>query len=333
MASFSGRRRFLAVLGGSAVAWPLAARAQQPERMRRVGVLIAPSESDSEAQRRVSALRDGLEKLGWNDGRNVRIDVRWGGGDAERLGALAVELVGSNPDVIVAAAAPVLARLKQATQTIPIVFAQVSDPVRGGFVASLARPGGNITGFALYEYAIVVKWLELLKQLAPSINRVGALYDPNDPANRRQLPEINSQAPAFAVQATALPVRKATEIEDAIETFANTPNGGLVVLPSVLTSVHRELIAALAAKYRVPAVYAFRYYVTSGGLASYGVDVPTQYRSAASYVDRIFRGERPAELPIQFATKFELVINLKAAAALGLDIPASLLARTDEVIE
>jgi putative tryptophan/tyrosine transport system substrate-binding protein len=301
--------------------------------MRRVGVLIAPSGSDSEAQRRVSALRDGLEKLGWNDGRNVRIDVRWGGGDAERLGALAVELVGSNPDVIVAAAAPVLARLKQATQTIPIVFAQVSDPVRGGFVASLAGPGGNITGFALYEYAIVVKWLELLKQLAPSINRVGALYDPNDPANRRQLPEINSQAPAFAVQATALPVRKATEIEDAIETFANTPNGGLVVLPSVLTSVHRELIAALAAKYRVPAVYAFRYYVTSGGLASCGVDVPTQYRSAASYVDRILRGERPAELPIQFATKFELVINLKAAAALGLDIPASLLARTDEVIE
>ena len=333
MASFIGRRRFLAALGGSAVAWPLAAHAQQPERMRRVGVLIAPSDSDSDAQRRVSALRDGLEKLGWNDGRNVRIDVRWGGGDAERLRVYAVELVGSNPDVIVAASTPALELLKQATQTIPIVFAQVSDPVRGGFVASLARPGGNITGFALYEYAIVVKWLELLKQLAPSINRVGALYDPNDLANRRQLPEINSQAPAFAVQPTALPVRKATEIGDAIETFADAANGGLVVLPSGLTSVHRELIAALAAKYRVPAVYAYRYYVTSGGLASYGVDVPTQYRGAASYVDRILRGERPAELPVQFATKFELVINLKAAAALGLDIPVSLLARTDEVIE
>jgi putative tryptophan/tyrosine transport system substrate-binding protein len=334
MASFIGRRRFLATLGGSAVAWPLAARAQQPERMRRVGVLIAPLESDPDAQRRMSALRDGLEKLGWNDGRNVRIDVRWGGGDAERLGALAVELVGSNPDVIVAAAAPVLERLKQATQTIPIVFAQVSDPVRGGFVASLARPGGNITGFALYEYAIVVKWLELLKQLAPSINRVGALYDPNDRTNRVFfLPEINSHAPAFAVQPTAFPVRNAAEIGDTIETFANTPNGGLVVLPSILTSVHRELIAALAAKYRVPAVYAYRFQVTSGGLASYGVDLPTLYRGAASYVDRILRGERPAELPVQFPTKFELVINRKAAAALGLDIPASLLARTDELIE
>jgi putative ABC transport system substrate-binding protein len=258
----------------------------------------------------MSALRDGLEKLGWNDGRNVRIDVRWGGGDAERLRAYAVELVGSNPDVIVAAAAPALEPLKQATQTIPIVFAQVSDPVRGGFVASLTRPGGNITGFALYEYAIVVKWLELLKQLAPSINRVGSLYDPNDLANRRQLSEINSQVLAFAVQPTVLPVRNVPEIGDAIETFADTPNGGLVVLPSVLTSVHRELIAGLTAKYRVPAVYAYRYYVTSGGLASYGVDVPAQYRSAASYVDRILRGERAAELPVQFATKFELVINL-----------------------
>jgi len=193
MASFIGRRRFLATLGASAVAWPLAARAQQPERMRRVGVLLAPLESDADAQRiRMSALRDGLEKLGWNDGRNVRIDIRWGGGDPERLRAYAVELVGSSPDVIVAAATPALEPLKQATQTIPIVFAQVSDPVRAGFVASLARPGGNITGFALYEYAIVVKWLELLKQLAPSINRVGALYDPNDAVNRRQLQEINS---------------------------------------------------------------------------------------------------------------------------------------------
>jgi putative ABC transport system substrate-binding protein len=327
------RRDFITLLGNAAVTWPLAVRAQQPERMRRVGVLLSPLESDADAQRRMSALRDGLEKLGWNDGRNVRIDIRWGGGDAERLGALAVQLVGSNPDVIVAAATPALEPLKQATQTIPIVFAQVSDPVRAGFVASLARPGGNVTGFALYEYAIVVKWLELLKQLAPSINRVGALYDPNDPANRRQLLEINSPAPAFAVQPTALPVGNAAEIGDSIETFANTPNGGLVVLPSLLTSLHRELIAALAAKYRVPAVYAYRYYVTSGGLASYGVDIPAQYRGAASYVDRILRGERPAELPVQFATKFELVINLKVAAALGLDIPASLLARTDEVIE
>jgi putative ABC transport system substrate-binding protein len=326
------RREFITLLGGAAV-WPLAARAQQPDHVRRIGVLMAPLESDLEAQRWMSALRDGLEKLGWNDGRNIRIDVRWGGGDAERLRAYAVELVSSNPDVIVAGATSALERLKQATQTIPIVFAQVSDPVGGGFVPSLAQPGGNITGFALYEYTIVAKWLELLKQLAPSINRVATLYDPNDPTNRGQLPEIKSRAPAFEVQLTAFPVQNAAEIADAIETFANRPNGGLVVLPSPITSVHRELLAALAAKSRLPAVYAYRYQVTSGGLASYGVDIPTLYRSAASYVDRVLKGERPADLPVQFATKFELVINLKAAAALGLDIPVSLLARTDEVIE
>ena len=327
------RREFITVLGGTAAAWPLAAQSQQPEHMRRVGVLMAPLESDSESQRWIMTLRDALEKLGWNDGRNVRIDVRWGGGDAERLRAYAVELVGSKPDVIVAGATSALERLKQATQTIPIVFAQVSDPVGGGFVPSLARPGGNITGFALYEYAIVAKWLELLKQLAPSINRVAALYDPNDPTNRGQLPEIESRAPAFAVQPTAFPVRNAAEIGDTIDTFANKTNGGLVVLPSPVTAVHRELIAALAAKYHLPAVYPYRYHVTSGGLASYGVDVATLYRGAATYVDRILRGEKPAELPVQFATKFELVINLKTAAALGLDIPVSLLARTDEVIE
>jgi putative ABC transport system substrate-binding protein len=327
------RREFITLLGGAAAAWPLTAQSQQPEHMRRVGVLMAPLESDSESQRWIMTLRDALEKLGWNDGRNVRIDVRWGGGNAERLRAYAVELVGSKPDVIVAGATSALERMKQATQTIPIVFAQVSDPVGGGFVPSLARPGGNITGFALYEYAIVAKWLELLKQLAPSINRVGALYDPNDPTNRSQLPEIKSRAPAFAVQPTAFPVRNAAEIGDTIDTFANKPNGGLVVLPSPVTIVHRELIAALAAKYRVPAVYAYRYHITSGGLASYGVDVPTLYRGAASYVDRILRGEKPAELPVQFATKFELIINLKTAAALDLDIPVSLLARTDDLIE
>ena len=327
------RREFITLLGGAAAAWPLAARAQQGERVRRIGVLMAPLESDPEAQRWILALRDALEKLGWSDGLNVRIDVRWGGGNAERLRAYAVELVGSKPDVIVAGATSALERLKQATQTIPIVFAQVSDPVGGGFVPSLAQPGGNITGFALYEYAIVAKWLELLKQLAPSINRAAALYDPNDPTNRGQLPEIESRAPAFAVQPTAFQVRNAAEIGDAIDTFANKPNGGLVVLPSPVTAVHRELIAVLAAKYRLPAVYPYRYHVTSGGLASYGVDVATLYRGAATYVNRILRGEKPAELPVQFATKFELVINLKTAAALGLDIPVSLLARTDEVIE
>src|SRR5262245_16546688 len=329
------RREFITLLGGAAVTWPLAARAQQPaERMRRIGVLNSSAENDSQAQSFVGAFREGLEKLGWNNGRNVTIDIRWSSGDAERLRANAVELAGLKPDVIVGVGGSALLRLKEATQTIPIVFAQVSDPVGGGFVPSLTRPGGNITGFALYEYAIVVKWLELLKQLAPSIDRVAALYDPDDPTNRGQLPEIESKAPTFAVQSSAFPVRNAADIMEAIDRFADRPNGGLLVLPNPVAVVHRELIAALAAKHRLPAVYPYRSQATSGGLASYGVqNIADLYRGAASYVDRILKGEKPGELPIQFATKFELVINLKAAAALGLDIPVSLLARTDEVIE
>jgi putative tryptophan/tyrosine transport system substrate-binding protein len=327
------RRQFITLFGGAAAAWPVAARAQQSELMPRIGVLVAPLESDREAQRWISALREGLEKLGWNDGRNVRIDVRWGAGDAQRLRASAVELVGSKPDVIVAGGGSAVERLKQATQTIPVVFAAASDPVGGGFVASVARPGGNVTGFALYEYSIVAKWLELLKQLAPSIDRVAVLYDPNDPTNRGQLPEIASRAPALAVQSSTFSVRNTAEITDTIDAFANKPNGGLVVLPNPVAIAHRELIAALATKHRLPAVYPYRFHVASGGLASYGVDFAALYRGAASYVDRILKGEKPAELPVQFATKFELVINLKAAAALGLDIPVSLLARTDEVIE
>jgi putative ABC transport system substrate-binding protein len=327
------RRQFVSLLGGVAVAWPLAARAQQGERMRRIGVLMASAEDDSQTQSFVRDFREGLEKLGWTNGRNVTIDIRWSAGDAERLRANAVELADLKPDVIFAAGASALLRLKEATQTIPIVFAQASDPVGGGFVASLTRPGGNITGFAMYEYAIVVKWLELLKQLAPSIDRVAALYDPNDPTDRNQLPELESRAPTFAVQSSAFPVRNAADITEAIDSFAGRPNGGLIVLGNPVTNVHRELIATLAAKHRVPAVYPYRSQVASGGLASYGVHIADLYRGAASYVDRILRGEKPSELPIQFATKFELVINLKAAAALGLDIPVSLLARTDEVIE
>jgi putative ABC transport system substrate-binding protein len=328
------RRNFITLLGG-AVAWPLAARAQQPgERMRRISVLNSSAENDSQAQSFVGAFREGLEKLGWNNGRNVTIDIRWSAGDAERLRANAVELARLKPDVIVGVGGSALLRLKEATQTIPIVFAQVSDPVGGGFVPSLTRPGGNITGFALYEYAIVVKWLELLKQLAPSIDRVAALYDPDDPTNRGQLPEIESRAPTFAVQSSALPVRNAADIMEAIDRFAYRPNGGLLVLPNPVAVVHRELIATLAAKHRLPAVYPYRSQATSGGLASYGVqNIADLYRGAASYVDRILKGEKPGELPIQFATKFELVINLKAAAALGLGIPVSVLARTDEVIE
>jgi putative ABC transport system substrate-binding protein len=276
------RREFITLLGGAAVAWPLAARAQQSERMPRIGVLVAPLESDGEAQRWISALREGLEKLGWNDGRNVRIDVRWGAGDAQRLRASAVELVGSKSDVIVAGGGSAVERLKQTTQTIPVVFAAASDPIGGGFVASVARPGANITGFALYEYSIVVKWLELLKQLAPSIDRVAVLYDPNDPTNRGQLPEIASRVPAFAVQSSTFSVRNAAEITDTIDAFANRPNGGLVVLPNPVAAVHRELIAALATKHRLPAVYPYRYHVASGGLASYGVDIAALYRGAAS---------------------------------------------------
>ena len=325
----------MTLLGGAAAAWPLAARAQQPgERMRRIGVLNSSAENDPQAQSFVGAFREGLEKLGWTDGRNATIDTRWSAGDAERLRADAVELVGSRPDVIVGVGGSAVLRLKEVTQTIPIVFAQVSDPVGSGFVPSLTRPGGNITGFALYEYAIVVKWLELLKQLAPSIDRVAALYDPNDPTNRGQLPEIESRAPTFSVQSSALPVRNAADITEAIDKFAGRANSGLIVLPNPVAVVHRELITTLAAKHRLPAVYPYRSMVTSGGLAFYGVqNIADLYRGAASYVDRILKGEKPGELPIQFATKFELVINLKAAAALGLDIPVSLLARTDEVIE
>jgi putative ABC transport system substrate-binding protein len=326
------RREFIMLIGGAAAAWPLTARAQQAGQMRRIGVLMVFGESDAEAQSFVAALRDGLQKLGWNDA-NARLDIRWGGSEAQRLRAYAADLVALKPDVIVAGATSALAPLKQATQMIPIVFVQVSDPVRGGFVPSIAHPGGNITGFALYEYEIVEKWLELLKQLAPMVDRVCVLYDPTNPTNRGQLPEIENRAPAFAVRSSTFPVGDAREIEHAIGTFASEPNGGLIVLPNPVTEVHRELIAALAAKHRLPAVYPYRWQVTSGGLASYGVDVPDLYRRAASYVDRILKGEKPAELPVQFATKFELVINLKAAAALGLDIPVSLLARTDEVIE
>ena len=326
------RRREFITLASSAIPWPLVARAQQSGQVRRVSVLMVMEEGDPLGKSYLAAFQDGLQKLGWNDG-NARLDIRWGGGQAERLRASAIELIDSKPDVVVAGATAALVPLKQATQTIPIVFAQVSDPVRGGFVPSLTHPGGNITGFALYEYAIAAKWLELLKQLAPAVNRLAALYDPTSPANLAQLPEIEGQAPGFGVRSSAFAVRDAADIENAISTFAREPNGGLLVLPNPITTVHRALIVALAAKHDLPDVYAYRYHVTGGGMASYGVDVPDLYRRAASYVDRILKGEKPGELPVQFATKFELVINLKTAKALGLDPPNALLARTDEVIE
>jgi len=327
------RRGFITLLGGAAAAWPLAARAQQTDRMRRIGVLSPLAADDTEGQARNAAFLQALQQLGWTVGQNVRIEYRWGGGDADRLQTYAAELVALKPDVILAGATAALASLQRSTETIPIVFTQVSDPVRGGFVKSVAHPGGNITGFALYEYTIAVKWVELLKQIAPSVARVAVLYDPTNITSIGQLSEIRTAEPSFGVQSSAFAVRNAAEIERAIEEFAARPNGGLIALPNPVTDHYRELVVGLAAKHRLPAIYAYRHVVTIGGLASYGVDIIDLHRRAASYVDRILKGEQPGELPVQHASKFELVINLKTAKALGLDPPISLLARTDEVIE
>jgi putative tryptophan/tyrosine transport system substrate-binding protein len=333
MASHIERRKFLATLLGGAAVWPLAARAQQTERMRRIGVLMNLAESDPESQARIAAFREGLGKLGWTDGREVQIEYRWFAGDADRARAYAAELVKLKPDVILAGTTSSVAALQRETRSVPIVFAQVSDPVGAGFVASLAQPGGNITGFALFEYAIGVKWLELLKQIAPQVTRVAIIYDPTNPETREYLPVIEAAAPSFGMQLSIAPVRDAAGIERAIEQFAREPNGGLIPLPSPLIGLRRDLIISLASRHRLPNVYSFRYYPIEGGLASYGADNIDLFRRAASYIDRILKGEKPGDLPVQQATKFELVINLKTAKALGLDPPISLLARTDEVIE
>jgi putative ABC transport system substrate-binding protein len=324
------RRDFFTLIGGSAVTWPLAARGQQ---MRRVGVLLSTVEGDSEGQARLDAFREGLRALGWAEDRNIRIESRWGSNDPARLKVYAAELAALKPDVILAAPSSAVAAMYQETQSIPIVFAQVGDPVDLGLVTSLARPGGNTTGFAMYEAAIAVKWLELLKQLAPHVVRVAVIRDPAQAGSAAYLAKIEAGAPSFGVKVSAYAARDAGEIERAFDAVAGEPNSGLIVLPGVLAVTHRGLIVALAIRHRLPNVAAFRYYVTNGGLASYGVDDIDQYRRAASYVDRILRGEKPSDLPIQFPTKYELVINLKTAKAFGLDPPISLLARTDEVIE
>ena len=325
------RREFISLLGGAVASWPVAARAQQAERIRRVGFLAAGSEKDVHWQAQVAAFKEALRLLGWAPDRNIQIEIRWARSDVARSQAYARELVTWHPDAIVAGATFSLAALQRVTTTIPIVFAQVSDPVRGGFVTSLAHPGGNITGFALYEYAIAAKWLELLKQLAPNLARLGVLYDPALVSNTGQLPEIRAAARSEQVHAFA--VRDANQIQRAIENFARGPNGGLIVLPSAVTVQHRAPLIASAAMHRLPAVYAYRHFVVDGGLASYGVDILDSYRSAASYVDRVLKGEKPGELPVQYANKFQLVINLRTAKSLGLDPPVPLLARTDEVIE
>jgi ABC-type uncharacterized transport system substrate-binding protein len=328
-----GRREFITLLCGASAAWPLMARAQQAERVRQLGVLMPTGERDPETQLRVGAFREGLQKLGWVEGRNLRVEYRWGGGSLERTRTYAAELVALKPDVIFGAPTSAAVALHRETRTIPVVFAQVPDPVGVGLVESLARPGGNLTGFALYEYAIALKWLELLKQIAPHVTRVAILYDPEQPTSPGYISPIEATAPSFSVQILPHPVRDAGAIERAIETFAAQPNGGLILPPGALMVGHRDLIISLAARHRLPSIFPFRYYVAGGGLASYGVDNLNLYRRAAGYVDRVLKGETPANLPVQFADKFELVINLKTAKALGLEVPVSLLARTDEVIE
>jgi putative tryptophan/tyrosine transport system substrate-binding protein len=327
------RREFITLIGGAAAAWPLAARAQQGERMRRVGALTPLAADDPQSQSRMTAFVQGLQQLGWTDGRNVRIDTRWSAADADRIRRNAAELVALAPDVILANGASTLAPLLQETRAVPMVFVVVTDPVGAGFVDSLARPGGNVTGFINFEYGISAKWLELLKQIAPSVTRAVVIRDPAITAGVGQFAAIQSVAPSFGVELKPVNVRDAGEVERAIVDFARSSNGGLIVTGSGLAIVHRDLIVTLAARHKLPAVYWDRMLVTGGGLISYGADIIDQYRRAAGYVDRILKGEKPADLPVQAPTKYELVINLKTAKALGLDVPDSLLARADEVIE
>jgi putative ABC transport system substrate-binding protein len=320
------------VLGGAA-AWPLAARAQQPEPARRIGVLMNLSESDSEVQMRIAAFRDGLKKLGWMEGRNLQVEYRWGAGDSERIRAFARELVALKLEVILAAAGSVAQVLQQETHVVPIVFAQTIDPVGSGLVASVPRPGSNITGFALFEFSIATRWVELLKEIAPNVTRVAVLYDPWNLVSPGFFPMIDAGARVHGLEVSIHAVRNDAEIEQAIEAFARSPNGGLIPLPSELIGAKRDLITSLAAKHRLPSVSAYLYYPASGGLASYGAENIDTFRRAADYIDRILRGEKPADLPVQFPTKYQLGINLKTAKALGLTIPDKLLALADEVIE
>jgi putative ABC transport system substrate-binding protein len=327
------RRAFIALLGGAAVACPLSGRAQQPERMRRVGVLMNQAADDVDGQARNGAFLQGLGELGWSVGRNVQIDYRWAGGDADRIRKYAAELVALAPDVIVATGSFGVGPLLQATRGIPIVFTLVPDPVGAGFVDNLARPGSNATGFTSYEYGIGAKWLELLKEIAPRVTRVGVIRDPTIATGLGQFGAIQSVAPSVGVETTPLNLRDASDIERAVATFARSSNGGLIVTGSALAIVHRKLIIALAARHKLPAVYYRRVFVTAGGLISYDSDFLDQYRQAAGYVDRILKGEKPADLPVQAPTKYKLAINLKTAKALGLEVPPTLLARADEVIE
>jgi putative tryptophan/tyrosine transport system substrate-binding protein len=326
------RREFISLLGGAA-AWPLAARAQQDKRMRRVGALMPWSANDPQVQARYAAFLQGLQQLGWTVGNNIQIDARWSMGNQDNTRKYAAELVALAPDVIFTSGSAGVEPLRRATRTVPIVFVATPDPVGAGFVESLARPGGNITGFTPFEFGIGAKWLEVLKQVAPSVTRVAILRDPAITAGIGLWGAIQSVSPSFGVELRPVDVGDVGEIERDLTAFARTPNGGLILTGSAFAIIHRDQIIALAARHRLPAVYYERYFAAAGGLISYGSDVADQFRLAAGYVDRILKGEKPADLPVQAPTKYELVINLKTAKAMGLTVPETLLARADEVIE
>ncbi len=327
------RREFITLIGGAAVVWPLAAHAQQPEQIRRIGVLMNTAADDREGQAGVAAFHKVLQQIGWAVGQNVQIDTRWGENNAELDRKYATELVALAPDVILASGSPSVAALQNVTRAVPIVFVRVSDPVGGGFVDSLPRPGGNTTGFMLFEYSFSGKWLELLKQIVPQMAQAVVLRDSSNRAGIGEFAAIQSAAPSLGVEVRPVDVRDGGEIERALAAIARTPNGGVIVTPSAAVSTYHDAIIKLVARYKVPAVYGFRYNVIDGGLISYGPNRIDQFRRAAEYVDRILKGEKPAELPVQAPARYELVVNLKTAKALGITIPAALLARADEVIE
>jgi putative tryptophan/tyrosine transport system substrate-binding protein len=328
------RRQFIGLLGGAMAAWPLTGRAQQRERMRRIGVLTGYVENDREAQRRVGAFRDKLQALGWTKGRNVEIDYRWAAADPERMRTYAAELVALGSHVILASGERAVLAVRRTTPDLPVVFVQVDDPLGSGFIKSLTHPEGNLTGFTPFEFSMGGKMLEILKEIAPRVSRVAIILNPDSIMHVGTRRVVEAAAPSVGVQLTIADVRSAAEIERALDAFARQPNDGGLIVPSfTLANINRHLIIALAARHRLPTIYPFRHFVGDGGLISYGIDPADQFRDAASYVDRILKGERPAELPVQGPTKFELAINLKTAKALGLDVPPMLLARADEVIE
>ena len=326
------RRKFITLIGGAAM-WPLATRAQQSERVRRIGVLLQAVKSDPESQIRIKAFVKGLEQFGWTEGRNLQLDYRWAGGNSDDIRKHAADLVALAPDVLVAAGSATVGALQQSTRTVPIVFATVGDPVGAGFVESLARPGGNITGFAIFEYAIGAKWLELLREISPRTTRVAVLRDPSVATGPGQFGAIQTAAPSLRMEISPVNMRDASELGRALTAFAQSPNGGLIVSGTPLAQLHRNLIITLAARHKLPAVYFERFFVVDGGLISYGADFVDQYRRAGGYVHRILNGEKPADLPVQAPTKYERVINLKTAKALDLTVPPSLLARADAIVE